>query len=94
MSQLIVKRVGDQVSLSRVHPGSRAKVLGVFDTSDDALDRAEEVMLQKPRDEFVIDEIKVLKDRNCIRCTAEFASEGPHHRMCARCRSISYSGLI
>lgn len=27
--------------------------------------------------------------RACIRCTTEFMSDGPHHRMCAACRKLS-----
>lgn len=29
------------------------------------------------------------KARACIRCTTEFMSDGPHHRMCAACRKLS-----
>lgn len=31
----------------------------------------------------------VSKPRNCLRCQAEFLSEGAHHRMCDRCRSVT-----
>jgi hypothetical protein len=27
-----------------------------------------------------------LKQRACLRCNRTFLSEGPHHRLCKRCR--------
>lgn len=29
--------------------------------------------------------------RPCLRCRAPFRSEGPHNRMCAKCRTVSVS---
>ena len=31
--------------------------------------------------------------RACLRCRKDFASEGPHHRMCGDCRGISVSPM-
>lgn len=31
--------------------------------------------------------------RACLRCRKEFASEGPHHRMCGDCRGMSVSPM-
>lgn len=34
------------------------------------------------------------KKRKCISCPEEIMSEGPHHRMCARCRNVSASAEL
>lgn len=37
------------------------------------------------------------KLRSCLRCRDPFLSEGPHHRMCIRCRqavSTMYEGAV
>ena len=41
------------------------------------------------RDELVAEGNPALRRRACLRCRDPFASEGPHHRMCSRCRSQS-----
>lgn len=93
MSALIVRSAGDQVVLSRVHPGSRAKVIGLFEDVEAALDEAEAITLNKVRDEFAITEVKVLEDRKCLTCSRVIASEGPHHRRCDVCRQMP-EGLV
>lgn len=30
-------------------------------------------------------------ERTCMRCRVTFLSEGPHNRLCGRCRQVSFS---
>ena len=51
---------------------------GAFSTVDDAMAQAWRDHDRGRR--------TAMKKRPCITCSAEFYSEGPHHRMCDRCR--------
>lgn len=71
----------DQVRALLAEGKSACAIAKAIDRSESSVYRRIEILTGKPK----------AKKRHCMCCGREFASDGPHHRLCGSCRHRNLS---